>query len=594
MSGRMPGWKDAPSLATYPDNIFTLLGNTHRVMAREPLTQLCPEAFTDKTVPGLGQRLDLLFEDLAVLYQHVVVPSHWRGRLVPVSDKWGHYRRIAGQVESGGGSENLVEAFEAFVASIGTGHEPDLAVAHVMLPHVPFHFMPDGRIYNWRKRIPVRSDGTWGPDRLAMAHSYRRHLLQVVAVDRLVGMLLDRLKECGRLEETAIVITADHGAAWRTGLHRRRYDGDNLADIMCVPLFLKAPGQTEGVVDNRLIQTIDIMPTLAGALGVVSYGPTGGFDFLADTTRDRTELDFLDQDTYTHDRFAPSVLEGRNETLRWKFDLFGEEGGIERLFRMGDAGGLWGTDVSALGIGDHPDIGAQIRDDDMLETVDPDAVFVPAEINGILTGVVGGQAPQLALALNGRIVGLTAPYLERPDPETVDWQVLVPPDAFRAGANEVELFLVTGPVSPAGLVRVPLVSPSFIGTNLGGSRVIGVREQGIYDTHLWDGVPSRWTDGHGSWGIPIKDGEKPKMLLLAIVSSGPRENRLSISANGQQLLTQLVPRGAWDVNLPLDGVELGDRLTVVLDSGVFVPAESNPKSSDQRSLGVAVTNLTIE
>ena len=49
--------------------------------------------------------------------------------------------------------------------------------------------------------------------------------------------------------------------------------------------------------------------------------------------------------------------------------------------------------------------------------------------------------------MNGRVVATT-----RARPGTAQWMVMLPPDALRAGANDVEVFLVD-PQRPEQLLR---------------------------------------------------------------------------------------------------------------------------------------------
>ena len=49
----------------------------------------------------------------------------------------------------------------------------------------------------------------------------QRHLLQAGYTDALVGQILDRVEEVGLYDESAIVVTADHGVAFHADENRR-------------------------------------------------------------------------------------------------------------------------------------------------------------------------------------------------------------------------------------------------------------------------------------------------------------------------------------------------------------------------------------
>ena len=72
----------------------------------------------------------------------------------------------------------------------------------------------------------------------------------------------------GLLDEALLVVIADHGYAFEMGVHRPAHrDRANVDEVAPVPLFVKAPGQSEGEVDESLVRNIDIVPTIADLLG---------------------------------------------------------------------------------------------------------------------------------------------------------------------------------------------------------------------------------------------------------------------------------------------------------------------------------------
>ena len=146
LSGKLPRWQETPTARDHPETIFSLLASTHDIRALEVQTSLCPEELAKRRIPGLRDRLELLLTDLWILYQHVVVPQRWRHRLTPVADKWGNFLG-----DDGAGAEDGVvngptryRHFAEFVDSLETSDRPSLIVAHTLLPHSPFQFLPDG------------------------------------------------------------------------------------------------------------------------------------------------------------------------------------------------------------------------------------------------------------------------------------------------------------------------------------------------------------------------------------------------------------------------------------------------------------------
>jgi len=593
MTGIKPEWRETPSLADHPNNLFTLLGHTHDISAVEVLTNLCPDELKSQPRPGTSARLEQMSSDLWVLYQHIVVPQVWRHRLISVADRWGGFQNDRSEHTGPVNGPTRLDHLSGFFDDLTLGDRPPLVVAHTLLPHVPFQFLPDGKIYNRRRKSPTQDGGFWGPDEIVGEHSFRRHLLQLVATDRLIDEILDRLDDLGILEDAAIVVTADHGVCFKPGLHRRRYCEGNEADLMFVPLFIKAPGQVSGKVDQAFIQSLDILPTLAGLLGCeLGWEADGRNIAVSDPVRE--ELLFLDQDQEEIRWFDRGILAQHEDLIAWKHGLYGSSGGVERLFTTFDPGGLMGRRVHDLSASPHPVLTGRVDETQDLKMVDLESNYVPAEINGIIIDHEGSSRLTLALALNGQVVGASRTYLDLNDDGHHRWQITVSPESFRHGANEVKLFLVDEERGSNEVWEIPLTIPSFIGRELAPARVPGVDDIGFYVSEHWDGIPMRWTNGQARWIIPIKKGERPKKLTVGIVSSGPPGAEITVLANGVQLLKQFLPRGAWDAQLPLAPVKIGEELTIEMISTTFVPAEVNPKSKDRRLLGAAVCNLSVK
>ena len=58
-------------------------------------------------------------------------------------------------------------------------------------------------------------------------------------------VLVRRLEEEGIYDRALVVVTADHGGSFEAGGSRRYVTAENIADIACVPLFVKYPGRRE-------------------------------------------------------------------------------------------------------------------------------------------------------------------------------------------------------------------------------------------------------------------------------------------------------------------------------------------------------------
>lgn len=80
-------------------------------------------------------------------------------------------------------------------------------------------------------------------------------------VDLAVGLFVERLSAAGLLEDTLLVLTADHGG------HGRAH-GSELPEDMTVPLILRGPGIRSGAQIEEPAGIIDIAPTITHLLGL--------------------------------------------------------------------------------------------------------------------------------------------------------------------------------------------------------------------------------------------------------------------------------------------------------------------------------------
>ena len=140
-----------------------------------------------------------------------------------------------------------------------TAQQPTFYFQHALMPHEPWIYLPSGHQSRPRRQRPDRGHepaavGFDDPD--LTDHNHLRHLLQVGYTDRQIGELLDRLRRTGLLDRALVVVTADHGISFQVGVKSRRLVSDsNVEEIAPVPFFVKAPGQTEGRVDEASCAT---------------------------------------------------------------------------------------------------------------------------------------------------------------------------------------------------------------------------------------------------------------------------------------------------------------------------------------------------
>jgi arylsulfatase A-like enzyme len=88
-------------------------------------------------------------------------------------------------------------------------------------------------------------------------------------VDKLIGQILDGLKEAGREKDTLVIFTSDHGNM--DASHHLASKGLFYEESVGVPFIMKYPGEIpEGIIDiDNLISTgLDILPTMCEYAGL--------------------------------------------------------------------------------------------------------------------------------------------------------------------------------------------------------------------------------------------------------------------------------------------------------------------------------------
>jgi len=108
------------------------------------------------------------------------------------------------------------------------------------------------------------------------------YIRELEYADRQLGVLLDRFRKAGLLENSLIILTADHGEG--LGQHRLGGHIEQLYDsLLHVPLIFHFPGRIPaGVVDGRKVGLVDVLPTVAAMTGIRVDTAWRGVDLLAE------------------------------------------------------------------------------------------------------------------------------------------------------------------------------------------------------------------------------------------------------------------------------------------------------------------------
>ena len=598
LTGRFPSPDRLPTAADHPANLFTLLGGRYRLHVQEPLTDLCPDALCPPEPAGAAAWLAGVLSDLAVVYLTVVLPADLAAGLPPVTQSWNDFAAAAE-------SETFMDRWRAarvddrretvtgFIESISAASDPTLHFLHVLLPHEPWLYLPSGQQFTFDTHSIGLSNGKWVDDRWAAALNYQRYLLQIGSVDALLGTLVARLRDVGIYDDALIVVTADHGASLRPGFSFRRPDESSFVDIAAVPMFIKRPRQRRGEVVDDNVEVIDILPTLAGELGVGLPWATDGsnaFDrahapraskvLFVDGARNRVE--------------APGDLrDALMQGVARKFALFESGDPLDVPTPDGRYGDLVGRAADQLRAGQPAAIEVVVDGLPLLRDVNPDGGFIPAHITGAVADLPDGSpAPVLAIAINGVVAAVTRPYSFRVFGRRAAWEAIVDPRWFERGANTLEVFEVrpggghgvfTLVATVGGLAADPW--PNLVRNE--EAQALGVGLSGVYGTEWAGNRAFRWTRGDARLLVPFDPEQRPSELDVdVLMTGGPK--RLQIRVDGCALFDQTIS-GRWTATFELESCRLSSPdLEIELLSDTHAP-----ETSDSRTLGVAVSRVRL-
>ena len=460
LSGRFPVTPLPPLAPEYPGNLFQMIEatKTFDMAVFEPISRLCsiPNLRRPEPPRSSAQKSADLVQTLAAVYPRLIftsdtpmwfptIPRAWFG-LPEASVSGGEeFERMTTGRFNYAGSEHRQRQLQHFLRCLRPSDRPAFCFMHAILPHYPWSFLPSGDQYQSEFAAPYSPSGArgelgedWDDDPATVARNEYRYRLQVGYVDLFIGQLLDRLEKTNLLDRCLLIVTADHGVAFRPGHSRRLPDADNLPDILSVPLFIKLPGQSGGRTDDRNVESIDLLPTIAEVLDLELPEPVDGIPVSREIRRTRKSLYF--EKTMT---VVEPDLPQRLSSVRRQLALF-ESGGLDRPSPQAASHSEWhGRSISTFDIDertipvdlfDHHNRNAE--QEFSFETVLvpclisgsfvlDDLPKVPAEIVLVVDGIVRDTGR--TYAIHGREHG---------------FQFLIPDRAQEGKAGPVELYAV--------------------------------------------------------------------------------------------------------------------------------------------------------
>lgn len=437
LSGKRPEPGRLPIFQNHRENLFTLLGADYRLNVHETQTRLCPPELCERRDDPDGTGVRSLLGDAAATWGRVVAPPGLESRL-PGPD-----RERSSFADTGVFDAERERRFRDFLRSLRfePGEEPSLDVIHLRLPQGPWTRFPNGS----QSAIPGDAPARGGEAEALQA--WQRHLLQAGYADRLLGLLVERMREVGLWQEALLAVVVDHGIAFRPGAAGNTVNEDTLAEVAFVPFFLKLPGQSTGRIEDRHVTSVDVLPTIADALVVPVPWETDGASGLIQ----RRGAEEVRVGGVT----APfgAALGARQAALAGRIDRLGSGAWDGELYGTGQSRRLVGLTVGEFGVSAAVEGEAVLsaRLAGLLPSVPERSALVPSPIAGTVTGGVRpGDA--IAVAVNDVVEAIVTATGEE---GAARFSALVPPGAFlRDADNEVRVFRLGGSAAEPTLAEI--------------------------------------------------------------------------------------------------------------------------------------------
>ena len=165
---------------------------------------------------------------------------------------------------------------------------------HVMTPHYPYlpdsadrgRFLPDAGPQSFQDEPDTLFRPHYEPNQQSQVDQHRLGYDEFIAsADRAFGTFMSELEQGGKLQNTTVIVSADHGESFEGGVYNHR-NPDQTRPVIHVPLIIRTPDQQE----NRTIVFAADQTALAPTILELAGQP------IPDWMRGRSLVEWLNRD----------------------------------------------------------------------------------------------------------------------------------------------------------------------------------------------------------------------------------------------------------------------------------------------------------
>jgi Sulfatase len=458
LAGTWPTWAQrsaVPDRSGWPDNLFTLVDRYYHLKVFETVTQLCPSRRCGQT--GTRSDFAVVARQTARLYRAITSPVDSGADAASVGenpDLAADNAKKGPTAYFGNLGQDQMRRVDQFVGSINADDpQPTLYFLHVLLPHTPWKFLPDGKVYN-SSSLPnsVTAQEVWPTPVQQLNH--QRHLVQLAWTDKVIARVLQRLKSQGLYDKSLVVMTADHGEGFTPGNGSRGLGPGNAPELMWVPMLMKPPGQTKGRIDDRNWEHVDLLPTIADTVGLSIPWKVDGLAQTGPSRRQSTDKTFYNHPGQPLHRPGPpnfaKVLHGVTDTL-----VQAHQHGDRGFWQFGATADWVYRPPAKVGRIGGPTVSAKVPDWDLFQHLDPSAAAVPTLLVGQLTSPAPAQA-RVVVAVNGQVAATSELFPMQQGQPATSFGALLPDFLYRPGPGPPQLRLYLATQTAAGRQLQPV------------------------------------------------------------------------------------------------------------------------------------------